>query len=108
MTSSRFALGGHVLKLGILYCPLLIGDTVPAPNSNSLPPLIGPKIPVKSACASFSFTGRSKVGNFAEDLAKTPGPCKYNTTDPSTYKNKAPQYSCQGRTYMPGGEFYGY
>ena len=54
------------------------------------------------------MTSRAKTGGFSEDLAKTPGPGRYDTTDPSTYKRKAPLFSMQGRSYMPGGRLLWY
>lgn len=50
----------------------------------------------------YSLTGRSNVGAFCEDLAKTPGPGTYNTTEPSIFKDKAPHYSMTSRNVMPG------
>ena len=88
-----------------IYC-FVVGDTTPAPNSYSLPTLMGSKIPDKPASAAFSMTGRSKTGSFAEDLAKTPGPGHYRILDPSVTKRKAPGYSILGRSYMPGGNFF--
>lgn len=50
------------------------------------------------------MTARAKTGGFSEDLAKTPGPGRYMTTQPNTVKNKAPSYSMLSRSYMPGGK----
>lgn len=77
-------------------------DTTPASNSYSLPSLLGSNIPNKQASAAFSMTGRSRTGNFAEDLARTPGPGRYSILDPSVTKRKSPGYSILGRSYMPG------
>eukprot|EP00117_Sycon_ciliatum_P017011 scpid83297/ scgid16198/ Outer dense fiber protein 3; Outer dense fiber of sperm tails protein 3 len=77
-------------------------DAVPAPNSYSLPKLTGDKIVNKQAASSWTMTKRSQTGGFSEDLSKTPGPGRYDTTEPSTYKRKSPHYSMQGRSYMPG------
>ena len=79
-------------------------DTVPSANSYTLPQLIGSKVPSKQSSAAFSMTGRSKTGNFAEDLAKTPGPGRYNGVDPNVTGKKAPGYSMLGRSFMPGGQ----
>lgn len=49
------------------------------------------------------MTSRAKTGGFSEDLAKTPGPGRYQTVDPSTYKRKSPAYSMLQRNFMPGG-----
>lgn len=77
-------------------------DSTPSPNSYSLPMLLGSKIPNKKSSASHSMTGRALTGGFAEDLARTPGPGNYLTSDPDIYKRKAPGYSMLGRSYMPG------
>jgi len=77
-------------------------DATPSPNSYGLPTLVGPKIPNKNAAAAYSFTGRSKIGGFSEDLQKTPGPGTYRVTAPDVNKNKAAQYSMNGRNFLPG------
>lgn len=77
-------------------------DATPSANSYTLPSLLGSKVPTKHSSASHSMTGRAKTGGFSEDLAKTPGPGRYQTTHPNTVKNKAPQYSMLSRSYMPG------
>ena len=56
----------------------------------------------KTQAPCYSMTGRSKIGGFSEDLKKTPGPGAYNTTEPSTYKEKRPSYSMTSRNTMPG------
>lgn len=48
------------------------------------------------------MTGRSKINGFDEDLAKTPGPAKYNVVHPNLTKQKQPLYSMLGRNEMPG------
>ncbi|KAJ7390541.1 Outer dense fiber protein 3B [Desmophyllum pertusum] len=77
-------------------------DTTPSPNSYTLPKLTGSMIPCKFSSASYSMTGRAKTGGFAEDLAKTPGPGRYRTVDPSVNKKKDPAYSMLQRNFMPG------
>ncbi|XP_032902444.1 outer dense fiber protein 3-like protein 2 [Amblyraja radiata] len=72
-------------------------DTVPAPNSYTLPSLMGPKVPTKPSSACFSVTGRTR----REDLSKTPGPGRYNRTDPNIYLRKQPAYSMLGRHELP-------
>lgn len=49
------------------------------------------------------MTARAKTGGFSEDLAKTPGPGRYRTVDPSVTKRKDPCYSMLTRNFMPGG-----
>jgi len=71
-------------------------DAVPAPNSYSLPEKLGD-------APKFSMTARSQIGSFAEDRAKAPAPGIYNVPTSETYKNKAPSYTMQGRTFMPSG-----
>lgn len=51
------------------------------------------------------MTSRSQTGCFSEDLARTPGPGRYNTLDPNSVKGKAPAYSLLGRNNLPGGMF---
>lgn len=77
-------------------------DANPAANAYTLPGLIGPKIINKKAHAAYSMTGRSTIHGFDEDLARTPGPAKYNVTGPNIYRNKQPLYSMLGRNVMPG------
>lgn len=77
-------------------------DSNPAPNSYSLPQLVGPKIINKSASSAYSMTGRSKINGFDEDLARTPGPAKYDRVAPDVTRNKKPLYSMLGRNMMPG------
>lgn len=84
---------------------ILIGDNTPSPNSYTLPLLLGSKVPNKQSSASYSMASRPLTGSFSEDLAKTPGPGRYNATAPNTYTSKAPAYSMLGRSYMPGGQF---
>ncbi|XP_034381308.1 outer dense fiber protein 3-like protein 2 [Cyclopterus lumpus] len=77
-------------------------DTVPAPNSYSLPDLLGCPAPNKPSSASYSFTGRRKVGAPSEDLSAGPGPARYDTTDPDVYHRRQPSFSIQHRTRRPG------
>ena len=91
------------LKWVSLWMFQYLGDSTPSPNSYTLPTLLGSKIPNKKSSASHSMTARAMTGGFAEDLAHTPGPGNYLTSDPNIYKRKAPGYSMLGRSYMPGG-----
>ncbi|KAK6177877.1 hypothetical protein SNE40_012752 [Patella caerulea] len=78
-------------------------DNVPAANSYSLPGMTGSTVQSgKRQAPKFSLSGRQRTGGFSEDLAKAPGPGTYNTTDPSTFKSKAPLYSMTCRNTMPG------
>lgn len=74
----------------------------PGPAAYMLPAVLGTKAVSKRSAPSFSLTGKSKVGSFHEDLAKSPGPGTYKVVDPSSYKFKPPQYSMIGRNVMPG------
>ncbi|XP_026008710.1 outer dense fiber protein 3-like protein 2a [Astatotilapia calliptera] len=76
-------------------------DAVPSPNSYSLPNLLGHHIPHKPSSASYSFSARRKVGAPSEDLATTPGPGKYNSTNPDIYRHRHPSFTMQGRTKRP-------
>ncbi|XP_051978324.1 outer dense fiber protein 3-like protein 2b isoform X1 [Xyrauchen texanus] len=84
-------------------------DAVPAPNKYTLPSLMGSHILTKTSSASYTISGRCKPGGPAEDLAKTPGPGRYNSTDPSVYLPRRPAFSMLGRhttqkepTLVPG------
>ncbi|KAG1934968.1 outer dense fiber protein 3-like protein [Pimephales promelas] len=72
-------------------------DPVPAPNSYTLPNLFGSHVPHKSSSASFTMSARRKAGGPSEDLSMTPGPCRYNSTEPSVYLNRQPSFSMQSR-----------
>ncbi|MEQ2310804.1 hypothetical protein AMECASPLE_013061 [Ameca splendens] len=73
-------------------------DPVPAPNSYTLPDLLGPQVPHKPASSSYSFSGRRTVGSPSEDLSKTPGPGQYRSTDPDIYRQRQPSFTMQSRT----------
>lgn len=47
---------------------------------------------------------RSNVGGFDTDYAKTPGPARYGAVTADLTQRKAPNYSLQGRNFMPSGE----
>lgn len=83
-------------------CHINVGDPTPSPNSYSLPAMLGSKVPNRFASAAYSMAGRGLTGGFAEDLAKTPGPGRYNAITPDTYIRRNPAYSMLGRSYLPG------
>ena len=83
--------------------PTSPGDNTPSANSYTLPSLLGSKVPNKASSSSYSMAARALTGSFSEDLAKTPGPGRYNAVGPDTYVMKSPAYSMLGRSYMPGG-----
>ncbi|XP_069566809.1 outer dense fiber protein 3-like protein 2a [Brachyistius frenatus] len=76
-------------------------DAIPAPNSYSLPNLLGCQVPHKPSSASYTFSARRKAGAPSEDLAMTPGPGKYNSTNPNIYHQRQPSFSMQSRTKRP-------
>ncbi|XP_069073168.1 protein CIMAP1D isoform X1 [Pleurodeles waltl] len=76
-------------------------DPVPAPNSYHLPSVLGSQVPSKASTPSYSVAGRTRSGGYSEDLAQTPGPGHYNSTEPGTYKRRGPAYSMLGRHSAP-------
>uniref|UniRef100_A0A669D576 CIMAP1 family member D n=1 Tax=Oreochromis niloticus TaxID=8128 RepID=A0A669D576_ORENI len=76
-------------------------DSVPAPNKYSLPPLMGTQVPNKTSSASYTISGCLSIGGPSEDLAKTPAPCRYNSTDPNVYLLRRPAFSMLGRHSLP-------
>lgn len=77
-------------------------DANPSPNTYTLPTLLGSRVPNKSSSACYSLAKRLKIGDFATDYAKTPGPARYATSSADLTSRKAPSYSIQARQYMPG------
>ncbi|XP_077417110.1 outer dense fiber protein 3-like protein 2a isoform X2 [Vanacampus margaritifer] len=76
-------------------------DAVPAPNSYMLPKLLGNQVPNKPSGVSYSMSARRKVGGPSMDLAQSPGPSRYNSTDPDVYLQRQPSFSMQSRTKRP-------
>ncbi|KAM9842914.1 outer dense fiber protein 3-like protein 2a [Aulostomus maculatus] len=76
-------------------------DAVPAPNSYCLPSLLGHQVPHKPSGISYSMSARRTVGAPSEDLSKSPGPGKYNSTNPDIYRQRQPSFTMQGRTKRP-------
>lgn len=93
-------------------------DNTPAPTSYNLGSTVGAKTSTLLTSPAHSMGGRTLkgslfrcsspshffAGSFADDLAKTPGPGKYNASA-EPIKTKPPAYSLQGRTYVPAGIF---
>lgn len=78
-------------------------DTTPGPNAYSIDPMLGRTIrSSKKQAPNYTISGRSNVGSFCQDMAKTPGPGAYGTITPAVYKQKPPAYSMTGRNAMPG------
>ncbi|KAH0625814.1 hypothetical protein JD844_034097 [Phrynosoma platyrhinos] len=80
-------------------------DPVPAPNSYTLPSLLGPRVPSKPSSPSFTITGWNARGSYSEDLRQTPGPGCYKTTDPNVYLCRSPAFSMLGRFKKPTSTF---
>ncbi|XP_019728168.1 outer dense fiber protein 3-like protein 2a isoform X2 [Hippocampus comes] len=76
-------------------------DPVPAPNSYTLPKLLGNQVPNKPSGVSYSMSARRKVGGPSVDLAQSPGPGRYNSTNPDVYLRRQPSFSMQSRTKRP-------
>lgn len=76
-------------------------DANPSPNTYTLPTLIGDHVPNKPSSACYSMSKRLKIGDFATDYARTPGPARYETTSADVTQRKQPCYSMQARQYMP-------
>nr|AAH92779.1 Zgc:110183 [Danio rerio]AAI64831.1 Zgc:110183 protein [Danio rerio] len=72
-------------------------DPVPAPNRYTLPNLFGTTVSCKPSSPCFTMSARMKAGGPSEDLSMTPGPGRYNSTDPSIYLNRQPSFSMQSR-----------
>uniref|UniRef100_F7D879 Outer dense fiber of sperm tails 3 like 2 n=1 Tax=Ornithorhynchus anatinus TaxID=9258 RepID=F7D879_ORNAN len=72
-------------------------DPVPAPNSYTLPALLGSRLATKPSSPSYTVSGRTPKGSFSEDLSRSPGPGRYNSTDPNTYLRRRPAFSMLGR-----------
>ncbi|XP_061681456.1 outer dense fiber protein 3-like protein 2b isoform X3 [Syngnathoides biaculeatus] len=76
-------------------------DPVPAPNKYTLPPLMGSHVPNKPAGASYTMSAAFSRGGASVDNAKTPGPCRYNSTHPSVYLRRPPAFTMLGRHGVP-------
>lgn len=80
----------------------------PGPNQYKLPNLLGDNVIFSgpksrfASSESWSMTGRSDVGSFAEVLSKTPGPGRYAPENVfQNVKPMAPHYTMRARTYQP-------
>ncbi|XP_064186422.1 outer dense fiber protein 3-like protein 2b [Anguilla rostrata] len=76
-------------------------DNVPPPNKYTLPPVMGSQVPTKPSSASYTMAGRCRSGGPAEDLSNTPGPGRYDSTDPSVYLPRQPAFSMLPRHSVP-------
>lgn len=78
-------------------------DQTPGPNAYGLPTTLGRNIKSNMNSAPvYSLRSRTKQGDFAEDLAKTPGPCAYTVVSADVYKHRPPQFSLASRTRSVG------
>jgi len=83
-------------------------NLTPGANNYKLPSLIGGPVTFSGlngkfhSTASWSMTGRSDVGSFANTRFRAPGPGKY-APENNFHKTKleAPQYTMRARTYQP-------
>uniref|UniRef100_A0A8D2IXL5 Outer dense fiber of sperm tails 3 like 2 n=1 Tax=Varanus komodoensis TaxID=61221 RepID=A0A8D2IXL5_VARKO len=80
-------------------------DATPAPNSYSLPSLLGPRVPSQASSPSFSISSWTVRGSHAEDLSRTPGPGHYASTDLGVYLSRPPAFSMLGRLKEPTRSF---
>ncbi|XP_061700456.1 outer dense fiber protein 3-like protein 2a [Syngnathoides biaculeatus] len=76
-------------------------DAVPAPNTYTLPKLLGHQVPNKPSGVSYSMSARREAGGPSADLARSPGPGGYNGTRPDVYLRRQPSFSMQSRTKRP-------
>lgn len=81
-------------------------DPVPAPNSYTLPSLLGPRVPDKPSSPSFTISGQNTSGSYSEDLSQTPGPARYAAIDPSVYMCRPPAFSMLRRLREPTRVFH--
>ena len=65
--------------------------------------MLGNKVVNRASSATFVLTGRSNLGSFDTDYAKTPGPARYGVTSADIHQRKSPAYSMLSRRFMPGG-----
>lgn len=85
-----------------LRTALFSRQKTPAPNSYSLPTLVGSKSVDKSSSPAYSMTGRSRIGGFHQDTKQTPGPGAYSSGSPDVYRYRSPIYSITARNSIPG------
>ncbi|MGH0123756.1 UNVERIFIED_CONTAM: hypothetical protein FKN15_014295 [Acipenser sinensis] len=72
-------------------------DPNPAPDRYSLHSMLGPNIPNKLSYPSYSITAQSKVGHYAYDWAKSPGPGQHDMPSVNIYLQRLPVYSLLAR-----------
>ncbi|XP_041082981.1 outer dense fiber protein 3-like [Polyodon spathula] len=72
-------------------------DPSPAPDRYSLHSMLGPNIPNKLSYPSYSTTAQSKVGHYAYDWAKSPGPGQHDMPSVNIYLQQFPIYSLLAR-----------
>lgn len=65
--------------------------------------MLGYGMPTKTSAPAYTMTGRDQHGGASVDLAKTPGPGKYDKVPLNVFIRREPAYSMLGRTLYPGG-----
>jgi len=76
---------------------LIQGDVVPAPNTYSVPPVMGrgqPWFPEDPGCTAVMV--RDQYYSFMKDLARTPGPAAHKVVNPDVR-----ELQCHIRTHPP-------
>lgn len=81
-----------------------VGDANPAASSYTLPSMLSFGLPTKTSAPAYSMTGRDQHGGASQDLAKTPGPGRYDKVPLNTYYRKEPVFSMLARNYYMGGK----
>ncbi|XP_061451412.1 protein CIMAP1C [Rhineura floridana] len=69
----------------------------PAPNSYSLPRMLGPRLPVNQSAPCLSMASSASVWGYAKDLVRGPGPAMYTIPMPDIYLHHQPAYSMSQR-----------
>lgn len=81
----------------------------PGPDKYMLPTTLGPKVPDKNSNAAYSMSYK----HYLTPKPTSPGPATYTPTDPSTYKQKYPNYTMRpflglpiSKSITPGPKYY--
>ncbi|KAK3595217.1 hypothetical protein CHS0354_021531 [Potamilus streckersoni] len=76
-------------------------DVTPGPNTYSLPSTLGDHVVGMESGPGVSMLPRNDYFHFAKDLAKSPGPARYEVKTPSVTKRSNPKFSITGRNRPP-------
>nr|XP_015820169.2 outer dense fiber protein 3-B isoform X1 [Nothobranchius furzeri] len=79
----------------------VVTSHTPGPDTYTLPPMVGSKTVTGTSAPTYSICGRRKTASLHEELKQTPGPAAYKVVDSCIFKQKPPQYSIKGRTFVP-------